>query len=66
MYIKKDLQTLIDNMDETQVKVLSEVAVRMSAASAGKWTGKLAFAMNISQGTFGDTHVTMDEILRRH
>ena len=45
-----DLNKLLLNLDETQRAVVVAFAVRMATVAAQKWTGELAFNLQVNQG----------------
>ena len=62
---RKELQRLIENLNDPDVDVVASIVLRMMTVTAEKWTGKIAFELNANQGAFGDTHVNKSEIIRR-
>lgn len=62
---RKELQRLIENLNDTDIDVVAGIVLRMMTVTAEKWTGKIAFELNANQGAFGDTHVNKSEIIRR-
>lgn len=65
MQNRKELQRLIDNLKDNDVDIVAGIVLRMMTVTAEGWTGKIAFELNASQGSFGDTKVNKSEVIRR-
>jgi len=59
-----ELQRLLGNMEDSQVELLANIAVRLAVIKAEQWTGSLTIQINTTQGSTGDMHVSRAEIVR--
>ena len=59
-----ELHRLLGNMEESQVELLANIAVRLAVIKAEQWTGSLTIQINTTQGATGDMHVSRAEVVR--
>lgn len=62
--MNNDLESLINNLGEDAVDIITAIAMKMSVACAEKWTGKIEFTLNTIQGSFGDCPISQTEVFK--
>lgn len=62
--VSENLIDLLDGFDSVQVDIIEGIDERMNTAKADRWTGKINFELNMSQGQCGDMHINKGEVLR--
>lgn len=59
-----ELHMLMENLDDTQIEMLSIVAVRIARLKADGFTGQTIIELNTNQGSIGDSRLTQSEVVR--
>lgn len=62
--MRNDLATILDNLDDSQVELLSAVAFKLASVKTERWTGKINFEFNVTQGGLGAVRVDCSENIK--